>query len=129
MALLDLKQIHQRLESEINRASQSALCAFNEEARIDARMVISTLKADLDRWIIDLHDKRISCGELESLLTKKMDVIHLENLKKAGVSEEKLNTMKLSIFRLIANIILSWMFENHPSTRNRIPETEKNLFG
>ncbi|MDR3706573.1 MAG: hypothetical protein P4L28_11795 [Paludibacteraceae bacterium] len=129
MAILDLKQIHQRLESEINRASQSTLCAFNEEARIDAHMVISTLKTDLDRWIIDLHDKRISCGELENLLMKKMDVINLENLKKAGVPDEKLNIMKVSMFRLIANIILSWLFENHPSTRNRIPETEVNLFG
>jgi hypothetical protein len=129
MAILDLKQIHQRLESEINRASQSTLCAFSEEARIDAHLVISTLKTDLDHWIIDLHDKRISCGELESLLTKKMDVVNLENLEKAGVPEDKLRIMKLSMFRLIANIILSWLFENHPSTRNRIPENEVNLFG
>lgn len=129
MAILDLKQIHLRLESEINRASQSTLCAFGEEARNDARMVISALKTDLDKWIVELHDKRISCGELESLLSKKKDAVKLENLKKAGVSDEKLELMKLSMFRLIANTILSWMFENHPSTRNRMPETEIHLFG
>lgn len=108
METLDLHTIYLHIEREINHLAQSKLFRHNEELKKDAHEIVFLLKEDLEIWIPQFIDKRMSICELERLIMSKKPLITLDNIKeiRKDIPEEEFNLAVFGILRLIVNVIM-----------------------
>lgn len=131
MSKLELNQIYVELEHEIKRLSQSTAVVYSDAIREDAQQVISELRLDIDKWVVQLKERSIACYELENLLESKRDQISLHQLKNKGLDVEELVNFKNDILRMIAksimNTYLNSLFRSQTTVENKNLKKE-NLF-
>ena len=128
MSKLELNQIYLELELQIKRLNQSTLVVYKDAIRKDAQQVISTLKEDIDMWVIQLNERKIACYDLETLLEVKRDKIKLYQLENKGVDAEELELFKNDMLHLIAKAITNTYLESLFRNRNKHLHDKVNLF-
>ncbi|MHB9140508.1 MAG: hypothetical protein ACYC25_01365 [Paludibacter sp.] len=131
MTKLELNLIYIQLEREINLLSQSTIVTYRSAIKEDAQQVIFELKTDIDGWILNLNERKLTCYELEKLLEEKRDSIKLKNIESKGIDPKKLEVFKNDILRMIAksifNTYLNSLFRNPTPTSTKGIKKE-NLF-
>lgn len=111
MKNLDLNQIHLCLENDVNHLVQSILFTQSDAAKIDAHDAVLILEPEIDAYIVQLNEKKLSFGEFDSLLLKKKEAIELSTLKENGVSPLELEMIRFGIIHVICDTVFSCMVD------------------
>lgn len=119
MSKFEFNQLYLQLERDIKHLAFTTEIEYRNEALEDAQDVISKLKNEIEKWVLQLNERNIACYELENLLESKRVEIALIRLNSKGISEERIETFKGDILRFIAKAILNIYLDSLFRNQNR----------
>ncbi|MDD3320761.1 MAG: hypothetical protein PHS59_04890 [Paludibacter sp.] len=131
MSKLELKKIFLYFDHELNQISQNTDIAYRSALKNDAQQVILLNKDEIDNWVIQLKERKISCYELEKFLESKRELISLPQLESIGMNIDEIDQLKGDILRLIAKSILNTFLDSlfkKPSITRILETKSQNWF-
>ena len=104
---IDFSKILDDLKNNIAQLAKLTVSNYVTDAKKDAELLLKEMKADLERWTIQLADGKITTKEFEFLVNSEKDSVKMEALKQAGLAVIRVEQFKSSLFNLIVDTIFN----------------------
>lgn len=103
MTTNELNQINHILKKEINRLIKSSMAKHEDAIKQDAYQVLDKLKGNLDLWIVELEENKISKAMFEFLIYQKKDELEMNALAKTELSKMEIEIFKYCLLKQIVD--------------------------
>jgi hypothetical protein len=103
MTTNELEQINHILKKEINRLIKSSMIKHEDAIKHDAYQALDRLKGNLDLWIVELDENKISKAMFEFLIYQKKDELEMNALAKTELSRIEIEVFKYCLLKQIVD--------------------------
>jgi hypothetical protein len=101
----DFEDIFKSIETEVINLAKNTLDDSFKEAKADGLQALNSVKANLNKWSLEVANKQITLDEFKFLLQGQKEEMEMEALKEAGLKEIELDKFKNGIVGIVINKI------------------------
>ena len=105
MTTIDFDQIFQNLEKGVESVAKDSVKNYVSQAKTDGKMVLNSLKTDLQRWAVEVENGAMNKEDLEFLLQGEEALDELVTLKEAGLAAVQIDKFKNGLINMIIGTI------------------------
>ena len=102
---INFDQLVQALEGSVESLAKSTLQEYLSQAKADGENVIDSLKANLQKWTIELENGTLTGEDLTFLLKEEAALDEMTALKQAGLAEVRIDQFKSDLINTIMNTV------------------------
>lgn len=107
MSNIEFNEINLRFKREVNSMTHLLPEIYREAIKEDAQKIITQFQPDIEKWIVRLKNKDMSCFEIESLLQSRLNEVSLNSLQQTCNESQTVEKIKNNILNLIAKSVLN----------------------
>ena len=101
----DFNTIFDQLKDGISNLAKSTVSNYVNDATSDATQLLNQMKADLQRWTLQLETGGLTTQDFEWLVNSQKGTLQMAALQKAGLAAIRIDQFKSSVFNLIVDTI------------------------
>ncbi len=103
---IDFKAIFAELLKEAEVLAEKTLKNYVKEAKGDSKDILNKMKADLERWTLQLAAGELSKDDFIFLVKGQKDLMEMVALKRAGITAITLNEFRDSLITMVTGSLL-----------------------
>jgi hypothetical protein len=119
MTTNELNQINHTLKKEVNRLIKSSMTKHEEAVKQDAYQVLDILRGNLNSWIEELDENKISKAMFEFLVYQKKDELEMNALAKTELSGMEIEIFKYCLLKQIVDSTINLIWVKQFFNENR----------
>lgn len=105
MPSINFEQYFKTLESGVSDVAKETVSDFMSQGKQDGQNVLNLMKADLERWTIEVSNGEMSLSDFEFLVKAEKELDEMDALKEAGIAAIDLDKFKNGLISLTINTL------------------------
>lgn len=106
MADIDFQNVFNQLKDEVKNLAVSTIKDYKDEASRDAFYFLNMLEENLKEWTQLLAKGELSGKDFEYLVLGQKELMEMNGLKRAGLSQIKTNEFKNNLLNLVIHTVI-----------------------
>ncbi|WP_018616626.1 hypothetical protein [Segetibacter koreensis] len=107
MSTVNFDQLFKDLETGAESLANEMFQDYMSQAKKDAQDAIDSMKADIQRWVIEVENGALTKEDLEFLLQEETELDEMKALKQAGLAAIQIDKFKNGLINMILKTLTS----------------------